>query len=196
MAKQAKSPESVSFGFKLEEYMKDPVLLYRLERGEGALTTRGSKHTIFYVKASQPRHFRHYFSKADYALVICNDLCAYLLERNAFILAEHVSQFKDMRRILAVLHFKPKLKESERVYLDQYTFTHLFTSSLHSVGGVYLEYHNDEHVGQPFRVKLSRKRARVSTEDLYIAYKFKNFPHRFIAVYEGRGWITVIADAC
>lgn len=196
MAKQTKSPERVSFGFKLEEYMKDPVLLYRLEKGDAALTTRSDKHTTFYVKKSQPRHFRSYFSKADYALVVSNDLCDYLLERGAFVLAEHVSQLKDMRLVLAVLHFKPRLKESERVYLDEDTFAHLFAASLHSIDVKTLEYHNDSHIGQPFRVRISQRRVRMSTTDLYIAYKFKNFPPNFVAVYEGRGWMTIISDAC
>lgn len=201
MTNLMKSAEKISFGVSFEEYIREPALLYQLHDEDDTVIRCSDKHVIFYVSDDQPRHFRRRFVGAHYALVIHVELCHYLLNKDAFVLVEHVKQFDDMSNVKAVLHFSPPPLDHKRMYIDQDTFEYLFGVSTHRVLDyrgcmVILDYHDDSCIGRPFKVQVNQKRSRLSARDLYIADKFKHLPPIFAAVYEGRGWISIIADAC
>lgn len=193
-----KSGEMISFGFSFEEYIREPAMLYRLK--DNPVLTCSDKHVTFYVSADQPRHFRRQFPDADYAIVIHIALCHYLLDKDSFVLFENVDQFKDLSHVKAVLHFAPPPLTHKRIYLDYDTFCYLFSVSMHRVFDfrgrrIRLEYNEDNDIGIPFKIQVNQRRHRLSVRDVYLAEKFKSLPPSFVVVYEGRGWLSIIADA-
>lgn len=194
-----KPGEIVSFGVSIEDFIEEPALLYRFDVNDKMICD--DKHVIFYISSDQPRHFFRYFSSADYVLVMHIKLCTYLLHCDMFVLADQLDHFTDLSEVKAVLHFSPPACTLRRVYLSEDSFEHLFTVSTHRVTDkrnkrVELSYHDDSGIGRTFKVHVNQKRRRLSAQDLCLADKFKQFSPSFIAVCQGRGWLTIIDDAC
>jgi len=194
-----KSREAVSFGLELEEYMNCPATLYRLEND--SLIACSDKHVAFYISDDQPRYFFKKFAGADYVLCMHVDLCTYLLDSGKFILASDITDDTDLSRVSAVLHFKPNTTEQQRMYLDEDSFNYLMEASTHRAidrrgNPVKLSYHDDSGIGTAFKLQLNLNKSRLSPRDLFIYNKFKSPQFMCIAVYEGRGWMTIIDAVC
>lgn len=147
------------------------------------------KHVVFYIDEQQPRHFRRRFLGATAALRMRRDLCHYLLLTRQFVERGDVAP-----DVLAMLHVFVPPPERTRVYFDQDSFAHLFsTKTKHRVvGALSLRYDDDAAVGAVCFVRLSSRR-HLSVADLYIRQRLKGKPMEFVAVYEGRGWLWVVS---
>lgn len=151
------------------------------------------KHVTFYIDGHYPRHFRRPFLGATSVLVMRRDLCFYLQLTRQF-----VDRGDTAPNVLAMLHTFVPPPERRRVYLDQSTFAHLFSSlTKHRVADQHgnrpsVRYNEDKDVGTVCRVQLSRRR-ELSDEDMYIAHRLKGASKDFVAVYEGRGWLWIVS---
>ncbi len=151
------------------------------------------KHVVFYVDESQPRHFRPRFLGATSAIRMRRDLCHYLLLTRRFV--ERGDARPD---VLAMLHVFVPPPERERIYLDQDSLAHLFSSrSSHRAvdergNTPDISYADDGAIGAVCRVTLSQRK-RLSDADMYIKYRLKGKPRELVAVYEGRGWLWIVS---